>query len=257
MGKIDDGFQSGFSGRVGNVVGYRWRGKWCLRIRPATFHDARTESQLEQRSLFSRTVAFAGSAKRILRIGLRRASLEQGMTECNYFMRLNKGCFAMEEGCLEVDYERLVFSEGPVAPVAFNELHLEGETTLSIGFEKNPLHRSSSAEDEVYVVLYLPELRMFYMAAPVYRRSQRVEIELREEWIGKELHLWGFVQDRAGRTSATQYIGSGEMEGDEEEEVIEENPEYPEGSACSGYSEHERDEATEAEGKAAGPPGGV
>ena len=28
-------------------------------------------------------------------------------------------------------------------------------------------------------------------------------------WVGKEVHLWGFVVDRAGRASQSLYIGSG------------------------------------------------
>ena len=89
MGRIEEGFHSGYSGRVGNVIGYQWRGRWYIRVRPAHYRDAKSAPQLEQRSRFRQTVAFAGRAKQILQIGLHKASMECGMTECNYFIQKN------------------------------------------------------------------------------------------------------------------------------------------------------------------------
>jgi hypothetical protein len=105
-------------------------------------------------------VTFAGSLKEILREGLHLPALKMHKTECNYFLMINKGCFAMAptpqsfgqlpsgrgaaekgkaseqlpaaeevktsgqmgaaDGELMVDYEHLRVSEGPVAPVAFS-----------------------------------------------------------------------------------------------------------------------------------------
>ena len=90
MGKMDSGFGGGFSGKLGNVVGYEWRGKACVRSLPHDFHDAKTPMQLEQRSLFKQTVAFASRAKDVLHLGFGVPSRDVQMTECNYFMRLNK-----------------------------------------------------------------------------------------------------------------------------------------------------------------------
>ena len=253
MGKLSEDIWSGYSGRVGNVVGYNWRGKWCVRIRPAGFHDAKSDKQMEQRSLFRQTVAFAGRLKEALRIGLHRASLERGMTECNYFMKINKGRFSVEEGRLKVDYENLVISEGPVAPVAFLEPELVDECTLRIGFEKNPLHKVTHADDLVYVLLLCPGRDGVVLSTPVCRRDRGLEILLPEEWIGEEIHLWGFVVDNRGRCSMSDYIGSGACE-EEEAELQEEDPEYPEGSENSESSEYS--EHSEHTG-AAGPPGGL
>lgn len=143
------------------------------------------------------------------------------MTECNYFMKLNNKHFSLQEGQLAIDYEQLVFSEGPVAPVAFNSVEMVGETTLRIGFEKNPLHRTARSNDEVYVVLYFPEVGQFQLSKPAYRKDKQLDIELSETQIGQVMHLWGFVQDYAGRSSETQYIGNGEpLEEAEDEDTL-------------------------------------
>ena len=158
MATVNDGFIGGFRGRMGNVVGYVWRGKYCVRSLPGEFHDAKTPMQMEQRSLFRQTIRFASRARKVLLAGLHTQSVNSHLTEYNYFMRINKRCFALEDNVLQVDYENLLLSDGPVAPVAFGVPTMLDDRTISIDFEKNPLHRAVSSEDRVYLAAYCPEL---------------------------------------------------------------------------------------------------
>ena len=144
MAKQTDGINGGFQGRVGAVVGYMWRGQWCMRTRPAAFHDARTERQLAQRELFKASVAFAGRVKEVLHTGFHTPALAAHRTECNYFIMINKKHLAWDDEGLHVDYPQLRVSEGPVAPVRFGAVEVVGEMTLAIDFEKNPEHRVSA-----------------------------------------------------------------------------------------------------------------
>ncbi len=250
MGKLDQGIWGGCSGRIGNVISYQWRGRWCARTRPAVFHDARTPRQLEQRSRFRQTLHLASRLKQALQLGLRQVSLAHHMTECNYFMKVNNPCFSLEEGRLKVDYENLVVSEGPVAPVAFMAPELVDGRTLRIDFEKNPLHKRAQSDDRVYVLLHCPELDAFMLSLPVYRRTGAIAVELPEHWVGKTLHLWGFVVDSTGRSSMTLYIGQGEAT--ELEGVVSESEDVTAYSDYADYSDNPDEvEAVEAEG----PPG--
>lgn len=232
MGKVDNGFLDGFSGRLGNVVGYCWRGRMCVRSLPSHYSDARTPEQLQQRSLFKQVVRLASRAKRVLKVGLRQVSLDAQMSEINYFMRVNKRCFSVTSGTqaprlqngeadstgpagvapasqeLAIDYESLLLADGPVAPVAFGVPRLLDETTLCVDFEKNPLRRVVHSDDLVYVAAYCPELGDFDLSAPVYRRSNRLTMCFNDFWSGREVHLWGFVADGKGRASRSQYLGS-------------------------------------------------
>ena len=200
---------------MGNLVGYQWRGQYCVRTMPSHYRDAQSEAQLAQRALFRQTIAFASKAKRILQLGLRQSSINNHVTECNFFMRINKRCFSLSDNQLSVDYENLQLSEGPVAPVAFYEPRLLDDTTISVDFEKNPLHRRVSSDDNVYLAAYCPEMGGFDLSAPVARRHNQLVMSLHREWAGKEVHLWGFVRDSKGRTSMSQYIGCGILSVDE------------------------------------------
>ena len=208
-------FSGGFSGRIGNVIGYMWRGKACVRSMPTRYRDARSERQLQQRELFRQTIRFASHAQRVLRLGLRTPSIDAQVTEYNYFMRINKGCFSLVDGRLQVDCENLVLSEGPVAPVAFAAPRLLDDVTISIDFEKNPLHRNAGPNDCVFLAAYSPEMGGFDLSTPVARRHNHLVMSLNRAWAGKEVHLWGFVRDSKGRTSMSQYIGCGILSVDE------------------------------------------
>ncbi len=212
MGTVGNGFAGGFSGRLGNVIGYQWRGRWCVRSMPSQYRDARSEMQLAQRALFRQMMNFISRAKKVLKVGLQKASLDAQMSECNYFMSINKRCFSMDGDVLSVDYESLRLSEGPVAPVAFYVPQMVDDLTVSVGFDKNPLRRAVKSGDEVYLVAYCPEVDDFALSSPSYRYAGNIEMVFNRLWRGREVHLWGFVRDRAGRASLCQYIGCGVLD---------------------------------------------
>ena len=42
MAKQRNGINDAFRGSVGTVIGYEWRGQWCMRARPRYVHNPRT-----------------------------------------------------------------------------------------------------------------------------------------------------------------------------------------------------------------------
>ena len=202
----------GLKGRVGALVSYQWRGKWVTRSFSTAPKNPRSEKQQAHRMLFKQEVQLAGRMNWVLRETLDAVAGEHGMTACNYFIKRNQEAFGAEDGVLTVDWPRLVLSEGPVAPVAFGVPEITEGTTLTVAFERNPLHMPSGNYDRVYVYLYCPELQTGFFTAPVYRRDRRLSVVLPEQMAGHEVQLWGMVQDHAGRWSETIYIGCGPLE---------------------------------------------
>ena len=248
MAIIRDGYLGGFQGRMGPTVGYQWRGKWVVRTFSSHPRNPRTAAQQEHRMLFKQQVQLAGRLNWVLRETLDLVSMEHGMTPCNYFVMRNQEAFGTittpsplrgtppQEGetgkaeqtpqslrdsspslgeqqtTLAVDWERLVLSEGPVAPVAFGAPEVADGTTLVVPFERNPLHMRADNYDRVYIYVYCPEIERGFFSAPVYRREQRLAVVLPESFAGREVQVWGMVQDAAGRWSQTLYIGHGPIE---------------------------------------------
>lgn len=222
MATLDQGIVGGFSGTVGPVVGYQWRGRWCMRSRPASVRNPRTEGQQAHRRMFKEEVLLASRLNRVLRGTLERLSLEAHMTPGNFFIRDNQACFAWQEGALAVEWRALRLSHGPVAPVAFGVPEVTAEGVLTVAFEKNPLHVYAEGHDLVHLAVYCPAAEECCEVLPVFRATRRVSVLLPESFLGQELHVYGMVCDERGRWSETLYVPMGREEEEAEgEEGIE------------------------------------
>ena len=211
MAKLHQGILGAFSGKVGTVVGYTWRGVPCMRAYRREVAYPNTASQQAERDWFVSMVRFASQAKWAVRLGLRERAMEHRMTEGNYFVMRNKRCFSLTEGAVAVDYGGLVLAEGPAAPVTFGTARFEEGEVLSVGYEKNGLSLQASSEDRVYVYAYAPALGEGLLSAPSLRRSKELRMRLPQHWAGVEVQLYGFVVDREGRASHSSYIGAGRV----------------------------------------------
>lgn len=202
MAKQTYGILDGYRGTIGPVIGYQWRGRWCLRARPRRVRNPRTEAQQKHRMLFRDMVQMASRLTTTLRFGLHQASLNKGLTEGNLFVKMNKRLFTSQG----VDYMNLAVSSGPVAPVGFGPAMVDDEGVLRVEFEKNPLHLRADGDDEVRVMAYCPELKQSLLSSAVLRRSKRLSMRLPDEWLDHGFHLYGFVTDYQQRASETSYI---------------------------------------------------
>jgi hypothetical protein len=212
MAKQLGGINGPYQGKVGKVVGYQWRGQWVVRAAAEEFHDAKSERQLEQRGRFKASVAFAARLRDILVLGLKQSAQKAHKTEYNYFQMINNGCLAWDGENLVVDYPNLKLSEGPVAPVAFtgvvqgNAEESGGGQIITLSFEKNPEHRNCNGNDKVFVAAINASRCEAVLSLPVYRRMGSITLTLPSYWENDEVHLYGFVQDNAGRCSESVYI---------------------------------------------------
>lgn len=212
MAKQEQGINDGYRGAVGTVVGYRWRGKWCVRAKATHTANPRTQRQVAARQLLAAMSQTASGFKQLIRLGLRQRSMAEGMTEGNLFMRLNRRCFQQGEQGLEVDYSSLVVSLGEVWPVVFGEASWDGAGLLSVEFSTDRGREATGllpplASDEVRVFAYSKTLGGGLMSVAVSRRRGRVEIEVPAGWVGAEVEVYGFVQNYEGRTSESAYVG--------------------------------------------------
>jgi hypothetical protein len=230
------GINDAYRGTVGTVIGYQWRGRWCLRARPRQVRNPRTAGQRAARGLFSLVSQLASRFAPVLRIGLHGEAVKAHRTECNHFMSVNNPCFALEGGRLAVDYEGLVIAQGPVAPVGFSVLSEQCSVfseatqgghvsqlntkhltlnTITIPFEKNPQHLRADGDDQVYLYAWCAALDEGVLSVPSCRRCRRAEIALPAQWAGNEVYLYGFVKDYAGRASDSVCLGVLRMEYEE------------------------------------------
>ena len=85
MATIHHGILGGFSGKVGNIVGYRFKNRYCIRQRPAKSLKLPTLKQLSQRTKFGLTHAFLSGLRPVM-----KALPEKGKRQTSAF----NSCFS-------------------------------------------------------------------------------------------------------------------------------------------------------------------
>ena len=202
-------------GKLGPVVGYRWRGRPVFRAYVAHIHYPDTALQQAERRWFVAMVRFASAARQALLMGFREAALRAGMTEGNYFVLSNKRFFhrapaAASDGqqlpSPRVDYDRLVLSKGPVAPVLPTSRTVDPDGVLVVGFDRNRHQLRSRSSDRVYLYVHNATTGRGLLSAPVARSEGSVAMRLPDGWAAHDLHCYLFAVDRQGRASASAYV---------------------------------------------------
>ncbi len=212
MGKLVQGINGPFVGKVGPAVGYFWKRIPCIRAYQKFVNYPNTAEQQRERDWFIAMVRFAAQARQALILGVHRQAEAESMTEGNYFVNRNKQHFQRGHGGLVVDYARLQLAAGPAADVVFHSPVFREHETVSIDFEKNTLFSRASGDDKVYVYAYSPDVHRGLLMLPVERRTKNITFRLPDNWSGAEVHLYGFVVDREGRPSNSTYIGAGRLD---------------------------------------------
>ena len=210
MAKYFQGILGPFQGKVGTVVGYMWRDKWCMRARPRCYHDRQSDAQLAQRSRFKQMIQFASPATPLLKRGLRAMAAAEGLTEGNCFLRINHGCFPGESGnsgnsgisgFSGIDYRGLQFSRGTLPAVQGVEYERGEGGAVEVRWARG-LGRGS---DTVHVYAYCPAAATGLAVAAAERGRRGVRFLLPEGFAMEEVHLWVFAEGKDGNVSATQY----------------------------------------------------
>lgn len=199
MAKLIQGILGPFSGKVGTVVGYLWKGRPLMRAYQRQVRYPNTPRQQAERGWFVQMVRFAAEARGALLLGLREAAAREQMTEGNLFVKRNKACFALDGA---VDYRQLVFAAGTAPVAAFEGYEVEPCGVLTVRYGRGV----GRGQDKVYVYAYCPDLGRGLLSAPGERRDGAVRMALPDEWVGRGLAVYAFCVDASGRASRSVYL---------------------------------------------------
>lgn len=85
-----------------------------------------------------------------------------------------------------------------------------------MSFGENDGSSRASANDQVYLVAYGPDIDAVAVSTPAARSSRRATLVLPEAWDGTSVQLYGFVVgndvNNSGVASDTSYLGHAEMQ---------------------------------------------
>lgn len=206
MATFNQGILGGFSGKVGTVIGYIWKGISCMRGVATSYTNPNTLAQLEQRTKFSVVIKFLRPFLNYLRIGF--ASQAQKMTAFNAAMQRNlavavKGVYP----AFEINYPKVVLSEGSL-PNAINLAAVSVlEGTVDVTWDANMDEAGASATDTAMIAIYCPILgKVVTIYEGATRATEKQTITVPAVFSGTECHVY-FSFNNEKDVSNSEYIG--------------------------------------------------
>lgn len=166
-----------YSGTVGREIHYTRFGRTYSRQLPTEYHDRKSEAQLRQRALFKARQKASALFGTILQRGLTKEAHSEGMTEANYFSRLNKDCFIYDNGVVRVNYPALLVSRGPLPEVNFTRCRAE-ELRVEVSFTPCLEDFKAMSDDVVHIYAVEPQVEICQLMASVLRRDGQAAFDL-------------------------------------------------------------------------------
>jgi hypothetical protein len=147
-----NGLQNGFTGKLGNLVGCKWKGIFYIRTRPIKVKHPNTEKQLAQRMRFSKTHEFLSPLKQFLRLGYGAFSINK--TGYNAAMSYNmRNALTGDYPNISIDPTRFLFSHGSLPGAEDVQAQINAEGFLEITWSTPYMEDFMRNNDKVIILL--------------------------------------------------------------------------------------------------------
>lgn len=202
------GIHGAYSGKVGNVVGSRWRQVDYVRSLGRPSNKPASEAQLTQRARFAMAVAFLSPIKDLLNLGFSDKDREAATGYNVALSHLLRSGMIGEYPKVEIDYPSVQISRGSLAAPMGLTFSEQGPGQAVINWEPLTNTFNAFADDSVIVLVYNIDKAFFSIYENATREDGTLSIEVPTAFSGDVLEAWVFMGHRDGlRTSNSQYAG--------------------------------------------------
>lgn len=210
MGTFSKGILGGFSGKVGNVVGARWRGKDIMRSLPQRGNFQPTPAQIDQRERFSAVVAFLTPIKLIVAAYFGKQQGDKSTYNLATGYHLKEALLPDPMGGYMINYTKVLISKGDLIGLNNGAVTPDANQQLTLSWNDNSGQGNASATDELIVVVYCEALDLFETANPAGTRDlTTVQMPLPAYWAGQEVQVWASFVTADGKLAASStYLGA-------------------------------------------------
>lgn len=209
MAKFDKGILGGFSGKVGNVVGVRWRGQDIMRSLPSRGNYVPSNAQLEQREKFGLVMRFLSPIQGFLSnyFGKRQGDKSPFNLAVSYHLR---EAVELVGEAYQMDYLKVLISKGDLRGMDSPQVQALANQELTLSWEDNSGQGNASGTDQCLVVIYAPDAQFFQTFEQIAQRQDAgVTLNLPPYFAGFEVYIWAsFVTDNQQEAATSSYLGN-------------------------------------------------
>lgn len=189
MARLKNGINGDITGKVGTVVGAKWRDIHYIRSLPKKSNNPRTKGQVRQRSKLSVTMEFLKTITPYIRIGFKEYSSGR-LTAFNAATSYNiKNATTENNDKIELDFSKLLVTRGSLitatdikSEIVNGQLHFNWEATLK---------ENARSNDLVMLLAYNPTKKeAIYNICVAQRSHSTAQMQLPSDWNGDMIHTY-------------------------------------------------------------------
>jgi Family of unknown function (DUF6266) len=207
MAKLLNGINGPFSGKVGTVVGYVWKGKAVMRGLPKERSGEPSLGQKQQHAKFKMMHAFFRMLVPFLNDTFSSVAVQ--MTGFNKAFSYNvKNAITGTYPDLKIDYSKVLVGKGDLQNVSSVDLDNSVVGELSFSWIYDKAMPSAFATDQVYIAIYCEEKENWiHVLNPAARKVGNCTIDT-SVYQGKEVHTYfGFISNNGKDATNSLYTG--------------------------------------------------
>ncbi|MAN60110.1 MAG: hypothetical protein CMC08_09780 [Flavobacteriaceae bacterium] len=213
MAIYNDGILGGFSGKIGPVVGSRWRGKNVLRSLPRKSTVPPSNKQVAQRDRFAFAVHFLSPLSWLLTQTFTFFMGASGPYRAALSYHLKHAVVATPNG-FEWKFSSVLISTGQLRGLQAPRLLVAAEPGLLLQWEDNSHQALAHPTDVLTVVLYVSQQHEFYYFEDAALRADgEAQLPIPEFLWNKPLVVWAFFRTALEATgeahiATSDYLGN-------------------------------------------------
>ncbi|AUC84316.1 hypothetical protein CW731_02935 [Polaribacter sp. ALD11] len=209
MATFEKGILGGFSGKVGNVVGARWRGKNVMRSLPQRGNYTATAKQEEQRQKFKTVIGFLSPIVAILNRYFGNTQGDKSRSNLATSYHLKNAVVSSPLGMV-MDYAKVLVSKGDLRGIDGGTMTAAAGRILNFGWQDNSGQGKATTTDAFMVVVYAPDLNLFYSNLAVATRdATTATVTLPDFMASFEVEVWAsFTKPETNFAAISTYMGT-------------------------------------------------
>ncbi len=186
MGIINQGILGGFSGKVGPIVGFRWKSNYYIRARAAKVSNPRTPRQQEQRGKFATAFNFLKTIKPFIRMGYKEFTQDKSAFNAAMSYTLKRAVTGSGKD-IAIDFNRALVSMGTLMPV-FEGTATQDRSKMTFNWHDNSGTGNAEDTDIAMLLVYNKDKEAaVYNAEAALRSDKHAELALPDNWQDDEL----------------------------------------------------------------------
>lgn len=213
MGKIKQGILGGFSGKVGTVVGFYWKGRSVMRALAGHVTNPRTPAQEAQRARFGIVAVVAGIVRPILgSSGFRLEAEAAAVTMPNVFVKTNLAQAVTGTGTnVQIDWQHLLLSHGDLLGLK-NPTAAPASTghAVDLEWDNNSGDSSMASDGDKICVALVNDAKgdITYDISTFTRSNEAGTLNYPASWAGDTVHVYAWARTTALRGTDAAFSNS-------------------------------------------------